>query len=168
MSLQLIQTVNVTSSTSSTTVSGIYDEAVYVLFIEGLNYSSDTYSRMRVVRTSDSSVLSGSSYNWSYNYLRSDTGFAFSQSSSNNAFDIGSTSDAGQNATNMIVYLYNFYDSNKMPTMHSRHSHRQAPDYNRSFSGYGMYRVAESCNGVNVFGHASNHTGGRLSLFRIS
>lgn len=166
MAWEQINSVTVSGSTSSVTVTGIETNDPHALVIEGLNYGADSYSRLRVVRASDNSVRSASSYNWSYLYLRSDTSFAFSQSSGNNAFDIGSTSDANSYSTNIIVYLYNF-NNNLMPAMHSRHVHRQSNNYVRGFDNYGFYRVADNYNGVNIFGGNSNPTSARLTLYKI-
>ncbi len=167
MSMQQVSKAEITSSTSYVDLQGIYDYNPYLLVITGLEYVSDTYSRLQLI-AQGGSVYTSSNYNWSYAYFRSDTSNLFSQSSGNNAFDIGSTSASGNSYNaNMVVYLHNMLDFNLYPTIYSRMAHRQNNASGRGFSCYGMIRVNGSFDGVRFFGHASNFDRATLTLYRI-
>ena len=167
MSMIQVNKAEITSSTSYVDLQGIYDYNPYLLVITGLEYVSNSFSRLQLI-AQGGSVYTSSNYNWSYSYFRSDTFNAFGQSSGNNAFDIGSTSSSGNSYNaNMVVYLHNMLDFNLYPTIYNRHAHRQDNASGRGLNCYGMIRVNGSFDGIRFFGNSSNFDRATLSLYRI-
>ena len=164
MAGQLIQvaTETVTSPTTSVTLTGINTDDVYMFAMSNVVCTS---SQPMLVRfTVSGSPDTSANYDEAHKYLKSSS--AFSNLSGTNQTTIYlsvTTLGAGANG---IYYLYNFNNSSEYSFITN-----ETTNYNSTglfgLAGGGVNTVAQSCDGLYIFGSNNYTFTGTFTLYKV-
>ena len=161
-----VATTTVTSPVSSVTLTGINTDDVYMLAYSGMTCSVDTQQNVfRVTKsgTPDTTL----NYDYTYKILYAGTTFGNSYASNQNAVTSTFQGTGTGEATNGILYLYNFNSS-------SEYSFATIEDVSLNFVPYGecrqggfVHTVASASDGIHLFMGSGNITGGTFTLYKV-
>ena len=171
MSLQLVDSVTVTSAVASVFLTGINDDSVYVCIVTNAsNLSGDYQLRMRVANSSTQDTAGN--YDYAYTLLRSNND-EFQGAVQNAGFFAASTSGTSTvEVQNYIMYLYNWYDSAK----YSNWSYEECSfDANSSVAGVqgaAVFDQTERHDSIRFYSGTSasteaDTTQGKFSLYKV-
>ncbi len=166
--LKLVTTTNVSSNTVSVTLTGIDNNSVYMLVVQGMYFQTNDDVRMRV--TSSGSPVTSSDYDYRHYVLYNDVGSGSTIVNDNSNIDLSQgIGTSMNNAFNMVAYLHNFNNSSEYSYIVYENIHRNTSQ-NRlgSFHGGAICDSVASHDGITVFGGQGNDiASGSFSLYEI-
>ena len=158
-------TVDSSSPVSSVTLTGITDNSVYFVAVSNA-IGSDDNSALRF-RVSTSGTPKTTDYAVAYHRLRTDTTFSdISASSDPSVTWAGGAGTGTGEASNLLVYLYNFYDSSEYSygTM-TPVTFMSTPKLEANTGAF-IRKVAEENNEFNFFLQSGNFVNGTFTMYK--
>lgn len=166
-SLILIDQEEITTAVSSVTLTGITtDYDVYRLIVNGYEHDSAQSLVLRV--TNSGSARTGTNYEYAYDYLKRDTTDSQSVDTASSYLYITTTVGTGSaDYGNADVWLFNFPNSSEYSQYNVDSTFASSSQIAYSLQGSGAYMVAESNDGVHLFGNNNYNFTGNFRLYAL-
>ena len=169
MGLAQVDKEIITSDTTTVNLTTINTDDVYMVVLSGVTIDTDgqqIYMRVTTGGTADTDT----EYDKASQIIRSNTTSGTTTDENETSWRIqGAVGNASGEATNHIIYLFNFNDANE----HSYYTNDSvcltSSNYSYGYKGGGNHTVAEANDGVEFFVQSSNKfTGGTFVLYRVT
>jgi hypothetical protein len=169
-SLELIQSQTLSGATACnfTAIKGSkYD--VHFLSISNFSMDSSSSNEKFNLRFSNDggSSWESSSYSYALTYGETDGTFGEIRSTSDGAYENFMFSASTSSSCNSYVYLYSLNDSSKHSFVTSHSSNFSSSSVQSFIFGGGSYFVAETVNGISVYGEAGSAFSGTAKLYGV-
>ena len=157
-----VDTVTLTSSSSTIAVNGIDSDDVYMLACSNLIAdSSNAEVKLRVNKSS--SAQDDSEYDYAFEIISTVTFNTRSGANQDEVFFIDNINTYGGNA---IAYLYNFNDASEYSSG-TVESVANVSNQELGNQGGWVHTVASASNGVTLYPHTGSFTSGTVTLYKV-
>ena len=169
MGLAQVDKEIISGNTATVNLTTINTNDVYMVVLSGVTLDTNgqqIYMRVTTSGTADSD----SEYDKASQILYSNTTSGTTTDTDESSWRIQGAigSDTGE-ATNHIIYLYNFNDANEHSYYTNDSVALNASAYATGYKGGGNHTIAEANDGVEFFVQGSNNfNGGTFTLYRIT
>ena len=162
-----VATETVTSAVSTVELSGINTDDVYMVTFHNVRPTVDnTIIQARIIK-SDDTADSTANYDRAVKALRADTTFTNVSSVNQTAFDVEQLGTGTGEATNGIMYLYNFNNASEYNFVTSEMANYQSTPILIGGQGVFVNTVQQASKGLQFFIASNTIASGVFTMYKV-
>ena len=162
-----VATETVTSAVSTVELSGINTDDVYMVTFHNVRPTVDnTIIQARIIK-SDDTADSTANYDRAVKALRADTTFTNVSSVNQTAFDVEQLGTGTGEATNGIMYLYNFNNASEYNFVTSEMANYQATPILIGGQGGFIHTIEQASKGLQFFIASNTIASGVFTMYKV-
>ena len=168
MGLLQINKETITSNTSSVSLTGITDNEVYQIHCIGVLPQTDgAYFQLRVLESGTPNTTSN--YDKAHFFIRANSTFTDLHNENQSAFTITNHTHgtAGGETGNLIIDVYNAYDSNLNTLFSVNGANRDSGGNLYTSTGMCIFTSDSSVNGIQFFYHSGDINQAEFTLYKV-